>query len=592
MSEYRHPYLDTEFVLNHVVDFDNLCQHAGLEGVNSELASVILTEAGKLGSDVLAPLNAIGDTQGIKLEEKGVIETEGFAEAYQQFIEGGWSTLISPEEFGGQGLPNVLGTAVCEIWQSANTSFAICPMLTVGSIEAIEYHGSDELKQTYLTKLVSGEWTGTMNLTESDAGSDLAAVKTKAVPQDDHYLVSGQKIFITWGDHQMTDNIIHLVLARLPDAPPGVGGISLFVVPKFLVDSEGKPSEQNDVRCVSVEHKLGLHASPTCVMSFGDNGGAVGYLVGEPNKGLSYMFTMMNNARQNVGLQGLGISERSYQQAVVYAKERLQGTKNDGSRFSIIKFPDVRRMLMQMKSTIEAMRGLSLIASAEIDRTTNAKDDESRKKHMDRVELLTPIVKGWLTELTQEITGLAIQIHGGMGYIEETGSAQHYRDARIATIYEGTTGIQGMDFIGRKTLRNNGEHLQDLLNEIEDTAKALEANDKLSPQGKALLDNIASAKAAREWLLESAKTDPSVAGSAAVNFMMMMGYLCGGWVMGMSALKAQSLLDSNNGNPEFLEAKLITARFYNEHMLPRAQALFTSIVAGSESIMGLSEEQF
>ena len=592
MSEYKHPYRDAEFVLNELVDFDTLCADAGMEEINAELASVILTEAGKLGSDVLAPLNVVGDTQHPQLGENGVQETAGFADAYQQFVEGGWNSLTPAEEFGGQNLPNVLGTAVNEIWQSSNLAFALCPLLTQGAIESIAHHGSDELKQTYLPKMVSGEWTGTMNLTEPDAGSDLAAVKTKAVPNGDHYLITGQKIFITWGDHQMTDNVVHLVLARLPDAPAGVKGISLFVVPKFLLDENGNPAARNDANCVSLEHKLGIHGSPTCVMSFGDNEGAVGYLVGEANKGLAYMFTMMNHARQGVGLQGLAIAERSYQQAVEYAKERLQGTKKDGSRFAIIKFPDVRRMLTQMKSSVEAMRGLALIAAAEIDRNHYAQDDAAAKQHNARVELLTPIVKGWLTELAQEVTYLGTQVHGGMGFIEETGSAQHYRDARILTIYEGTTGIQALDLVGRKTLMNNGEHLADLITEIEATVNDLEANEQFAAQGAALREALEAGKTAREWLLVNAPDDAAAAGSVSVNFMMMFGYICGGWVMGQSALKAQALLDAGKGDPEFLTAKLATAQFFSEHLLPRVKSNLASIQAGSASIMALGEDQF
>ena len=591
MSEYQHPYRDAEFVLNELVEFDQLCQDAQLDEVNSELASVILNEAGKLGSGVLAPLNTVGDAQGAKLGENGVEQTPGFAEAYQEFAEGGWQSLTPAEEFGGQNLPNVLGTAVTEVWQSANLAFALCPLLTQGAIEAIAHHASDELKQTYLPNMVSGAWTGSMNLTEPDAGSDLAAVKTKAVPNGDHYLITGQKIFITWGDHQMTDNIVHLVLARLPDAPPGVKGISLFIVPKFILDENGNPGERNDAYCVSLEHKLGIHGSPTCVMSFGDNGGAVGYLVGEAHNGLACMFTMMNDARQNVGLQGLAIAERSYQQAVQYAKDRIQGTKRDGSRYNIFKFPDVRRMLMQMKSGIEAMRALSFVASAEIDRSKNTQDAESAKQHHARVELYTPIVKGWITELAQETTYLGTQIHGGMGFIEETGSAQHYRDARILTIYEGTTGIQALDLVGRKTLSNQGTVLAELLADIQETVGEVEQSGDFDAIAQSLKDALEAGKEARQWLLDNA-SDPAAAGSVSVHFMMLMGYLCGGWLMGRSALKAKALLDSNQGDAEFLQAKLITAQFFCEHLLPRVHSSLITIKAGSSSIMALDEEQF
>ncbi len=592
MSEYKHPLADAEFALNEVVGFDALCAENGFDDINSELASVILTEAGKFGTGVLSPLNVIGDTQGVKLTEKGVEETAGFKDAYQQFAEGGWNSLIADEAYEGQGLPNVLGTAVNEIWQSANMAFALCPLLTQGAVEAIAHHGSDELKQTYLPKMISGEWTGTMNLTEPDAGTDLAAIKTRAVPNGDHYLITGQKIFITWGDHQMTDNTIHLVLARLPDAPAGVKGISLFVVPKFLLDENGNPGARNDAHCVSVEHKLGIHASPTCVMSYGDNEGAVGYLVGEAHKGLSYMFTMMNCARQAVGLQGVAIAERSYQQALEYAKDRLQGTKKDGSRFSIIKFPDVRRMLMQMKSGTEAMRALALVGGAAVDRAARATDEAAQRKEQARLELLTPIVKGWITELAQELTYLGTQVNGGMGFIEETGSAQHYRDARILTIYEGTTGIQALDLVGRKTLMNKGEALADLLAEIEETVVALESEAAFAEQGKTLREALEAGQEARTWLLENAEKDPAAAGAVSVHFMMLFGYLCGGWLMGKSALRAQALLDAGNGDPEFLKGKLVTAQFFSEHLLPRTQSSLITIRKGSASIMALSEDQF
>lgn len=592
MTEYIHPYRDAEFLLSELVDFDGLCVSASLEDINTELASVVLNEAGKLGSEVLSPLNVVGDTKGAKLEENGVAETEGFSEAYQKFIESGWGGLTADEEFGGQNLPNVLGTAVDEIWHSANMAFALCPMLTKGAIEALTHHGSDELKTQYLEKLVTGEWTGTMNLTEPDAGSDLAAIKSRAVPEADHYLITGQKIFITWGDHQMTDNVVHLVLARLPDAPAGVKGISLFIVPKFKLDDQGNPAELNDVSCVSLEHKLGIHGSPTCVMSFGDNGGAEGYLVGEAHKGLPYMFTMMNHARQSVGLQGLSISERSYQQSVEYAKDRLQGTRKDGSRIPIIEFPDVRRMLMQMKASTEAMRAFAYVAAAELDHANNASDPFKAAQHHARLELYTPIVKGWLTELAQEVTYLGIQVHGGMGYVEETGVAQHYRDARILTIYEGTTGIQALDLAGRKTLMNKGEHLENLLDEMELVANELNDQESLKDLSIALKTAVETGRAARDWLLENAETDKAAAGSVAYHFLMLFGFLCSGWVMAKSASKAKALLEKGEGDAEFLNAKIITAQFYCEHLLPRVHSSFETIKAGSNSIMALNTEQF
>ena len=592
MSEYQFPYKDAEFLINELLDFDQMCLDAGLEDVNSELAFAVLEEASRLGSEVLAPLNKLGDEQGSKLKDDGVHEPEGFAEAYRQYIDNGWASLAAEEEFGGQAMPRVLGAAVVEIWDTANVAFSLCPLLTTGAVEALSKHGTDELKSTYLPNMVSGEWTGSMCLTEPAAGSDLAAVSTKAIPEGDHYLVSGQKIFITWGDHQMTENIIHLVLARLPDAPQGVKGISLFLVPKFLLDENGQPGQRNDVYCVGVEHKLGIHGSPTCSLSFGDNGGAVGYLVGEPNKGLKAMFTMMNEARQGVGIQSLGVSERSYQQARAFAKERLQGSNSDGSRFPIIEFPDVRRMLMVMKSATEAMRALIYVAAAEADHEHAAASPEDAQRHAARTGIYTPIVKGWISELCQEITYLGIQIHGGMGFVEETGSAQFYRDARIMTIYEGTTGIQGLDLVGRKTLGDNGEALQELLDEIHATADDMADMSGLNGMSNTLLNAVRSGREARAWLLEHSTQDRNVAGGVSVNFMMMMGYLCGGWVMGQSALKAAELLETGNGDQSFLDAKLITAQFYFDHLLPRCGSCFATLKTGSKSIMGLDVEQF
>jgi alkylation response protein AidB-like acyl-CoA dehydrogenase len=592
MSDYSYPYKDAEFIVNDLIGLDALCEAAGLEEVNSELFTAIIEEANRLAVEVIAPLNWTGDEKGATLGESGVKETPGFSEAYNQYVESGWPSLAFDEEYGGQGMPKVIGTAVEEIWQSANLSFSLCPLLTHGAIEAIEAHASDELKDAYLPRLIAGEWTGTMNLTESQAGSDLAAVAAKAVPEGDHYRISGQKIFITWGDHQMTENVIHLVLARLPDAPPGVKGISLFLVPKFLLDDAGEPAGRNDVHCVSLEHKLGIHASPTCVMSFGDSGGAIGYLVGEPHRGLMAMFTMMNNARQGVGLQGLSVSTRSYQQALAYAKERLQGTRGDGSRFPIIEFPDVRRMLMLMKAGTEAMRALAYVSSAEIDRSRYETDPAKAAAHQARVELYTPIVKGWITELAQELTSHGVQIHGGMGFVEETGSAQHYRDARITTIYEGTTGIQANDLVGRKTLGNNGEVLAALLADISATAAELKARDGLADLGEALANGVEQAAEALQWLLDHAGEDRNVAGAASVNYLMLLGYVCGGWMMGLSALKADDKLSAGQGDASFLEAKVVTARFYCEHLLPRAGACLVSATAGSASIMGLAEDQF
>ncbi len=592
MSDYRFPYKDAEFLLNEVLGFEQVCAEAGLEDVNAELATAILEEANRLGSEVFAPLNAVGDREGATLDENGVQETPGFVDAYRQYVDNGWASLAADEQYGGQNMPRMLAAAVVEIWDSSNLGLSLCPLLTTGAVEALAAHGSDELKDIYLPAMVSGEWTGSMCLTEPAAGSDLAAVTTRAVAEGDHYLLTGQKIFITWGDHQMTENIIHLVLARLPDAPAGVRGISLFLVPKFLLDDNGQPGQRNDVSCVGLEHKLGIHGSPTCTMSFGDNGGAVGYLVGQPHNGLMAMFTMMNEARQGVGIQSLGVSERSLQQAAAYARERLQGTRSDGSRYPIIEFPDVRRMLMIMKSATEAMRGLIYIAAREADLTHWAKSPEEAKKHAARNALYTPIVKGWISELAQEITSHGIQVHGGMGYIEETGSAQYYRDARILTIYEGTTGIQGLDLAGRKTLADKGEALQGLLQEIQTTADDMAKVEGLAGMAASLAEAVQVGADAMAWLLGHATRDRNAAGGASVNFMMLLGYICGGWVLGQSALKAQQLLEAGGGDEAFLQAKQVTAQFYFDHLLPRASSYLTTVRSGSDSMMALDAEQF
>ena len=592
MSDYLYPYQDGVFVLNELVGLGRICNDAGLGDFSEGLAESVLDEASKLGSEQLAPLNGIGDQLGASVQDNSVQETPGFSDAYRQFCEGGWPSLSGNPEFGGQGLPNVLGAAVNEVWQSANLAWSLCPLLTQGAIEAIETHGNTQLQSDYLPKLISGEWTGTMNLTEPDAGTDLAALKAKAIPEGDHYRIHGQKIFITWGDHQMTENIVHLVLARLPNAPEGVKGISLFVVPKFLLDSSGNVTNQrNDAFSVSLEHKLGIHGSPTCVMSFGENEGAIGYLVGEENNGLACMFTMMNDARQGVGLQGLAVSERAYQHALQYAKERIQGTLRDGSRVSIFKHPDVRRMLMQMKSCTQAMRALVYVARAESDHAANATTDELKAQHQSRTDLLTPIVKGWVTELSQELTYLAVQVHGGMGFIEETGVAQYYRDARILTIYEGTTGIQALDLVGRKTLTDGGVALESLLNEISGDLDAVETPE-LQDVVDALQRALLSARAAKRWVLECAGKDASAAGSASVSYMMLMGYLCGGWLLTKSAMIAQTKLSQEGADSEFLQAKIVSARFFAEQMLPRIEGLLPAILSGGEATMLLKEEQF
>ena len=592
MSEFSYPYKDAEFILNEIIDFDRMCGEGGLDEVNGELATAIFEEANRLAVEVIAPLNTVGNEKGATLQDVGCVETEGFNEAYWQMVESGWCGLGFPEEYGGQGMPKVLATATDEIWQSANLGFSLCSMLTHGTVEAILTHGSDELIETYVPKLVSGEWTGTMNLTEPQAGSDLAAVATRAEPEGDHYRLYGQKIFITWGDHQMTENIIHMVLARLPDAPPGVKGISLFLVPKFLLDESGEPGERNDVECISIEHKLGIHGSPTCTLQFGDEEGAEAWLVGEPHNGLSAMFTMMNDARQSVGLQGLSVSERSYQQARDYAKERLQGTRRDGSRYPIINFPDVRRLLLLMKSGTEAMRALAYVAASEVDRYRLATDPDEKAQHFARLELYTPVVKGWLTELSQELTSHGVQVHGGSGYVEETGSAQHYRDARITTIYEGTTAIQANDLVNRKTLFDNGKAVAALVQDIRATAAELSGIEDFADMGAALAAGADAVEAACSWVLKNAPNDRYAGGAASVNYLMLLGYVCGAWMMGISALRAAEKLDSGSGDRAFYEAKLVTARFFYDHLLPRTSAHLAAVKAGPETLMALDDDQF
>ena len=593
MSQYQPPVLDAKFVLDQLIGFDGLCEKLQLEDINIDLADAVLEEAGKLSSEVFAPLNWDTDQNPAQWADNAVTESPGLKEAYQQFVDNGWSTLTAPEEFGGQNLPQVLGTAVSEMWQASNMAFALCPLLSIGSVEALLAHGSDELKALYLPRLIAGEWTGTMNLTEPGAGSDLAAVSTTATPDGDHYRIKGQKIFITWGDHQMTPNIVHLVLARLPDAPPGVKGISLFIVPKFVLDENGEPGERNDVYPISIEHKLGIHGSPTCTMAFGDNEGAIGYLVGEPHKGLPYMFTMMNHARQGVGVQGLGISDRAYQQAVQYARERVQGKNRDGSKKPIIEYPDVRRMLLTMRSGVEAMRALALEASAALD---FAHADNNSKEKYARLELFTPIVKGWMTEFAQELTSLNIQVHGGMGYVEETGAAQHFRDARILPIYEGTTAIQALDLIGRKVLMDGGVALESLLNDMTATATELSASSNADAQafGAAFAQAVDKARAAKEWLLTNAPSEKEVSQAVCFDMLMAMGYLCGGWMQGRTLLAVIALTDANDDvyGEEFLAKKRISAMYYSQCLLPRALHHFGVMVQNPQALYEFAVDQF
>ena len=591
---YTAPVRDIAFVLNHVVGLESLSRLEGFEDATPELVEAILEESAKFTADVLAPLNVVGDREGCTWSEDGVKTPDGWPEAYTRFVENGWGSLAFNPEYGGQGMPMTVAAAVQEMWHAANMSFGLCPLLTQGAVDAIEHHASDELKDTYLPNMVAGEWSGTMNLTEPQAGSDLAAVRTKAVPDGDRYRISGQKIYITYGEHDLGTNIIHLVLARLPDAPEGVRGISLFIVPKFLVNEDGSLGERNDVRCVSIEHKLGINASPTCVMSYGDDGGAIGYLVGEPNKGLAYMFTMMNQARHAVGVEGYGVAEMAYQKALAYAKDRRQGKtllgKGEDDQ-GIVNHPDIRRILMTMKSSIEAMRGLGLECAAAFDTARRHADADVRERMQRRGELLTPLVKGWSTELGVELCSLGVQVHGGMGFIEETGAAQFLRDARITPIYEGTTAIQANDLIGRKTARDGGRGVSELVADMRETLAALDAADdvQLRAVSRRFAPAIEATEAATEWLL--GQNDATLPSATSVEYLMMTGRLAGGWMMARQALAAAALKREEGSDDDWLDAKITLARYYAERTLPLVESSRTIVVEGAESTVALEVAQ-
>jgi acyl-CoA dehydrogenase len=596
MTTYIAPLRDMHFVMNELAGLDALSSLPALEDATPELAGAVLEEAAKFATEVLAPLNKTGDEQGARLTRDGVIAADGFGAAYHQFVEGGWNGLSGDPDYGGQGLPELLHAATVEMWNSANMSFALCPLLTAGATEALRLHGSQELKDRYLPNLIGGEWTGTMNLTESQAGSDLAAVRTKAVPEGDHYRVYGQKIFITWGDHDMTGNVIHLVLARTPDAPEGVRGISLFLVPKFLVNADGSLGQRNDVHCVSLEHKLGIHASPTCVMSFGDQNGAIGYLVGQENKGLAHMFTMMNEARQKVGIQGLAMAERAYQQAREYAKERIQGkpaASKSSTAVAIIQHPDVRRMLLTMKAQVEAMRGFAYVMAANADYAHRHPDAGERNRYQTRVDLLIPVLKGWCTELGQEIASLGVQVHGGMGYIEETGACQYLRDARISTIYEGTTGIQAADLVGRKLATDQGAAMAELIAEMRELALELERSTdrRLFPVGAAVATGVQALEDATGWMLRALAKDVDEALASSFDYLMLTGYVCGGWQMARAALAASRKCAAGE-DPAFHEAKIATVRFYADKILPKANSHLEMIRSGASGASDIAIEQF
>jgi alkylation response protein AidB-like acyl-CoA dehydrogenase len=585
---YRAPLRELQFVIEELLGAAQLASCPGLAEYSDELAVSVLEEAARFAQSVLDPLNKPGDTEGARWTPDGVVTAPGFRDAYQQFVAGGWPQLGAPPEYGGQLAPQVLATAVQEFWAAANLAFKLCPMLTHGAVHALELSGSPAQKQLFLPKMISGEWTGTMDLTEPQAGSDLAQVRTRAVPDGKRYRVFGQKIFITWGDHDMTSNTIHMVLARIEGAPPGVKGISLFIVPKWLVNEDGSLGARNEVRCVSIEHKLGIHASPTCVLAFGDQNGAEGYLVGEANRGLEYMFIMMNAARLSVGLEGYAMGERAFQHAVDWARTRIQGkppVPQPSGPAPIIHHPDVKRMLLTMKSTTEAARALALYAAFQLDLATYSGDEGQAAAAQLRTDMLIPIVKGWCTEMGNEMAAIGVQVHGGMGFIEETGAAQYVRDARITTIYEGTTGIQANDLLGRKLGRDRGAAMSSLLTDMSRELEALSADDPVvGATRKAALESVGLLKGATGALLEMMGSPrPDRAMAVAVPYLKLCGYVVGGWLMARAAAIAGKHKDG--ADRDFYSGKLRTALFYAEQVLPVTIGLARIVTSGANSVV-------
>src|SRR5512140_2177919 len=600
---YTAPLKDMLFDIRHLAGIDEIARMPGFEEAGFETAQAVLEECARFNEGVVAPLNVEGDRNPSSWKDGFVSTTPGFKQAYAQYAEGGWQGLQHPLAFGGQGLPKTIGAACGEMLNSANLSFALCPLLTDGAIEALLTAASDDLKAVYLEKLVSGRWTGTMNLTEPQAGSDLAMVRTRAESQPDGtFKIFGTKIFITYGEHDMAENIVHLVLARVSGAPEGVKGISLFVVPKFLVGKDGKPGARNDVHCVSIEHKLGIKASPTAVLQFGDAGGAVGYLVGQENRGLEYMFIMTNAARYAVGVQGIAISERAYQLAVQYAKDRVQSRPVDGSinaSAPIIHHPDVKRMLMTMRAVIEGCRAMASVAAAAYDAAHHHPDAQVRKQNQLFYEFMVPLVKGYSTEMSNEVTSLGVQVHGGMGFIEETGAAQYYRDARILTIYEGTTAIQANDLVGRKTARDGGGTAKAIAGQIEVTERELAKSGSAAAKG--VLKRLAAARKAFlevvDFVAGNTKASPNAVFAGSVPDLMLAGNLMAGWQLAGSLLVAEELLAKGAGvgdgeDPQFLRAKIVTAAFYADHVLAKAPGVRDAIVEGAESVTAMPLEAF
>jgi alkylation response protein AidB-like acyl-CoA dehydrogenase len=594
---YTPPLAEIRFVLNRLIGLEKVASLPGYESVSDDIVDAVLSEAGKIAAEVFAPLNDVGDKNGIKFSNDKITMPPGFKDAYRAFIDGGWNGLQVEEEFGGQGLPSLVGMSVFEMLQSANVALALCPMLNGGAIELLSAHGDEATKAKFLPKLVSGEWGGTMNLTESQAGSDVGAVKSKAVKEGDHYRISGQKIFISYGDHDMVENVIHLVLARLPDAPEGTKGLSLFLVPKYLVDDSGNLAGDNEVRVVSVEHKLGQHSSPTCVMAFGDKQGSIGYLIGKENGGIAAMFTMMNNARLNVGVQGLGVMERAYQHARDYAKFRVQSRSIDdpkGKPVTIINHPDVRRMLLEMKAYTEAARAIAYNCAAAIDIARRATDEGQKVAAAARVGLLIPVVKAWITDRAHEVASTGVQVFGGVGYVEEAGAAQHMRDTRVLMIYEGTNGIQAHDLTFRKVVGDQGAAFRTMTDEIDALLKNWPSD--LPPAFKELHDNLSHALAAvmdaAVWLLQNGKTNAALSAASATPFLQLFGNMLGGFFLTKSALLAQEDLAAKNGDPEFQASKILTARFYATHILPTCGGLAEVVRTGAPSTVEATEASF
>ena len=594
---YKAPLKDMLFDIQHLANIDQIAQIPAFADAGLETAQAVLEECAKFNEGVLSPLNWEGDKNPSTWKDGVVTTTAGFKEAFRQYADGGWQALQHPTDFGGQGLPKTIGAACGEMLNSANMSFALCPLLSDGAIEALLTAGSDDLKATYLEKLISGQWTGTMNLTEPQAGSDLSMVRSRAEPAGDGtYKVFGTKIYITYGEHDMADNIVHLVLARVAGAPEGVKGISLFVCPKFMVNADGTLGERNDVHCVSIEHKLGIKASPTAVLQYGDKGGAVGYLVGEENRGLEYMFIMMNSARFAVGVQGIAIAERAYQKAVSFAKDRVQSRPVDGSikaSAAIIHHPDVKRMLMTMRAYTEGCRAMAAVAAAAYDASHHHPDADVRQQNLAFYEFMVPLVKGYSTEMSLEVTSLGVQVHGGMGFIEETGAAQYYRDAKILTIYEGTTAIQANDLVGRKTARDGGQTARGIAAQIQATeaeliaqggADALAVAGRLEAAREALLDVV-------DFVVSHAKSNPNAVFSGSVPYLMLAGNVVAGWQMARSLLVAQTELAAGV-QTDFMRAKIVTARFYADHLLTKATGVRDSIVEGADSVTALALDAF